>query len=352
MSSRDLVITLILLEARKHGLNYWNSNPAPNLSYSQIKKYGLPEGQHGVEAVLYRLFESEILDRRMKSQFSFYVSWVYTKMTRDAHDPIHCASHQSCFNRPDHCKSHKYCQIKPQEWFPEPKAGNLELKSNDRPSLRHFPPSPFPVEMVAKKTPSYRTGDRSEALTSADEILNLAKELLSTDDFDRAIKLSTMLVSSKTVKRTAIEELVELAAPPPKRPMSYAQHEIQFLPRWTRDALRYLGDYVDVVAKHLTYELWKDSAPGNAPLGASIALLETRKALPDSILTWLKTYNSFIYRPAKHDFRLPGGRKLHRFTSQETVLTLFVTLKLVEMLKQYSHCNRELNCHFEAVLQR
>jgi len=69
--------------------------------------------------------------------------------------------------------------------------------------------------MVAKKTSSYRTGDRSEALTSADEILNLAKELLSTDDFDRAIKLSTMLVSSKTVKRTAIEELVELAAPPP-----------------------------------------------------------------------------------------------------------------------------------------
>jgi hypothetical protein len=34
---------------------------------------------------------------------------------------------------------------------------------------------------------------------------------------------------------------------------SYAQHELQFLPRWTRDAIRDLGDYIDILAKHLVF---------------------------------------------------------------------------------------------------
>jgi len=122
----------------------------------------------------------------------------------------------------------------------------------------------------------YRTGDPSEALTSSAEILNLAKQVLSETDFSNAMKLSVMLVSSKSVKRSAIEELTVLVAPPPKRPMYYAQHEIQFLPRWTRNAIRYLGDYVDLVCKHLVYELYKVTL-GNAPLGAKISFLEERR---------------------------------------------------------------------------
>ena len=190
----------------------------------------------------------------------------------------------------------------------------------------------------------YKTGNSSEALTSSPEILGLARQVLSEEQYNRATKLSIMLVSSKSVKRDAIQELTTLVAPPPKRPMYYAQHEMRLLPRWTRDAIRYLGDYVDLVCKHVVQELLK-TQPRNAPLGATIDLLEKRTALHDNILTWLKTYNQFLYRPGKHDFQLPRGRSVHRFTSQETVLTAFVTLRLVEILKQYSHCSHEMNCH-------
>lgn len=118
LTNRELIVGLILAEARKFGLNYWNCNPS-SLSYSQIEKYGLPEGQHGVEAILFDMFATNRLDSRMKRQFSYYGSWVYTMMVRDPHDPVHCTSHQSCFDRPDHCKIHKYCQIKPKHWYPE-----------------------------------------------------------------------------------------------------------------------------------------------------------------------------------------------------------------------------------------
>ena len=196
----------------------------------------------------------------------------------------------------------------------------------------------------------YRTGDSSEALTASPEILGLARQVLSETDFNRAMTLSVMLVSSKSVKKSAIEELVNLVGSSPKRPMSYAQHEIQFLPRWTRDAIRYLGDYVDIVCKHLVHELSKARGPANAPLGVTIKLIEARKVLPGDILTWLKTYNEFLYRPGKHDFHLPEGRKMHRFTSQEAVLTAFVTLRLVEILKQYSKCTPDMNCHFDNLI--
>lgn len=196
----------------------------------------------------------------------------------------------------------------------------------------------------------YRTGNSSEALTASPEIMELAGQVLSEADFNRAQNLSVMLVSSKSVKESAIEELVNLVGSSPKRPMYYAQYEIRFLPRWTRDAIRYFGDYVDLVSKHLLYELSKAPGSGNTPLGVTIKMLEDRKALPDNVIAWLKTYNVFLYRPGKHDFRLPEGRKMHRFTSQEVVLTAFVTLKLVGLLKQYSKCTPDMNCHFDKLI--
>ena len=120
MTNRELIVGLILNEARGQGLNYWNCHPSPHLTHSLIVKHGIPDGQHGIEAVLFDLFTTGRLDSRMRGQFSYYVSWVYTLMVEDPHDPIHCASHQSCFSRSDHCKVHKYCQIKPKSWYPEP----------------------------------------------------------------------------------------------------------------------------------------------------------------------------------------------------------------------------------------
>lgn len=49
----------------------------------------------------------------------------------------------------------------------------------------------------------------------------------------------------------------------------------------------------------------------------------------------LKRYNSFLYCPGKHDFKVPPGRG-HRFTSKEVVLTAFITMKLAADIKKIS----------------
>lgn len=85
---------------------------------------------------------------------------------------------------------------------------------------------------------SYRTGIIEEALLASQEVEELARDLLSEEEYEKANEIAIMLVSSKPQKRKAVFELVKLVAPPPKRPLYYAQHELQFLPRWTRDAIR------------------------------------------------------------------------------------------------------------------
>ena len=65
----------------------------------------------------------------------------------------------------------------------------------------------------------------------------------------------------------------------------------------------------------------------------------------DNLISWLKRYNSFIYRPGKHDFRLPYNRRGHRFTSREVVLTAFVTINLANRIREITKCSPELNCH-------
>ena len=46
-------------------------------------------------------------------------------------------------------------------------------------------------------------------------------------------------------------------------------------------------------------------------------------------------YDSFLYQPSKHDFRMPKGRS-HRFASTGAVLTAFVTIELAEEVKERS----------------
>src|SRR4029077_4772621 len=121
MNNRELVVRLLLAQCRRQGLNYWNCDPSPHLSYSRIEEFGIPEGQHGIEAVLYEMFKSGRIDPGFRGMFSRYVSWAHALIARDdPHDPIHCAAHESCFTRPDHCQIHKYCQTKPKRWYPEP----------------------------------------------------------------------------------------------------------------------------------------------------------------------------------------------------------------------------------------
>ena len=138
-----------------------------------------------------------------------------------------------------------------------------------------------------------KTGDTSEALLASNDILSLAKEILIEGIYLEAEKLATMLVGPPSQKKSARATLQAVLLPPPKRPIYYLAHELEFLPRWTREALRILAD-------------------------------------------WLYRYNKFLYRDAKHDFKLPHGRKEHRFTSREVVLCLFITKELSNRLTKLS----------------
>ena len=133
----------------------------------------------------------------------------------------------------------------------------------------------------------------------------------------------------------AIRRLTTLVSPPPKRPLYYAQHEMEFLPRWTRDGIRYLGDYIDVLVKHLAFQLSGDERSAKQSLGPCIEMInrgQNRTSYAE-LIGLLKRYNSFLYRPGKHDFKLPGDRKGHRFTSREVVLTAYVTMNLATRIR-------------------
>jgi hypothetical protein len=198
----------------------------------------------------------------------------------------------------------------------------------------------------------YKTARKGEATIASEEITALAKDILTKKEFDRAIELSFLIASSKAQKQKAIRELKELVAPPPKRPIYYAQYELGFLPRWTRDSIRYLGDYVDDLIKHLAFLLTKNTRVCGHPLGANIIAIEPAKyGIDPKLIDWLKRYNSFLYRPGKHDFSTPPGRS-HRFTSMEVVLTAFVTMRLAEVLRKLTACDPHLDCHCRPPLIR
>jgi hypothetical protein len=182
----------------------------------------------------------------------------------------------------------------------------------------------------------YLTGNKSEILWALPIVRELAEEILPPSQLDEAEEISFMLAGTKRQKREAIRRLREIVAPPPKRPLYYAQNEMVCLPRWTRDGIRYLGDYIDLLVKALAFELTKDPRCKQSSLGVNIHKLSPKKhGLPEELVDRLKKYNSFLYQPGKHDFAIQRGRS-HRFTSKEVVLTAFITMKLADDIKKLS----------------
>jgi len=187
----------------------------------------------------------------------------------------------------------------------------------------------------------WKTGDISEALDALPEIIELAKNVLVPIELEKAEKLAEMLVGTKKEKKQAKARLMLLVRPPPKRPLYYCMHEIQFLPRWTRNTMRYLGDYIDMLVKEMTFEFTGKNSARKRSLGANLNRLNPEKhGVSADLLDKLKRYNSFLYSPGKHDFSTPLGRN-HRFTSREVVLTAFVTIKLATQIKSISKLARD-----------
>lgn len=182
----------------------------------------------------------------------------------------------------------------------------------------------------------HRTAKASEHLLADREIVSLAKEILSEREYLEAEELAKRLTKTKREKDSARVKLMELVKPPPKRPVYYAQYEMHRLPRWTRDALRYLGDFIDILVKSAVYEKTRDTRIFHFSLGPAIDKFQIY--WPDSkrLADLLRKYNRFLYRGAKHNFELPKGRKTHRFTSREVVLTAFITMSLADRITAVS----------------
>ena len=91
-----------------------------------------------------------------------------------------------------------------------------------------------------------------EALDISPEVSALARKVLTKAEIEKADSISLMLIGKGT-KNKGIAELRKIVVYRPKRPLSYAYYELGFLPRWTRNAVRYLCDYVDQLCKHWAY---------------------------------------------------------------------------------------------------
>lgn len=194
----------------------------------------------------------------------------------------------------------------------------------------------MPKRLGEAMSSRYLTGNKNEVLCALPVVSELAEDTLSASQLEEAQEISLMLAGSKRLKREAICRLTKMVAPPPKRPLYYAQHELAYLPRWTRDGIRYLGDYIDLLVKAMAFEFTKDSRCMQSSLGINIRKLSSKKhGIPQELLDKLTRYNSFLYQPGKHDFNIPNGRN-HRFTSKEVVLTAFITMKLADDIVKLS----------------
>lgn len=197
--------------------------------------------------------------------------------------------------------------------------------------------------IISKK---HKTGIKEEAMSVLPEIKKLASDVLTEDELTEADETSEMLIRSEKERKLAVEKLKTLVGKVPKRPLYYLNMELDFLPHWTRDSVKYSGDYLDILVKHLVFYTTNDHKDRNLPMGP--ALQKVKKYghnIDDQLISDLIEYNSISYVPAKHNFSLPEGRKDHRFSSKEVVLTVFVAMKLGKAIMDITRCEPQLNCH-------
>jgi hypothetical protein len=149
-----------------------------------------------------------------------------------------------------------------------------------------------------------------------------------------ADKLSEDLCNGKKTREMARIILMNVVKPPPKRPLYYCHYEIRFLPRWTRNIVRYLGDYIDLLERMA----WKKFAQEKYKPGISPKLLreKLKKFIPGELFEKIEEYDKLFWRPSKHDFNVDESLRRNRFTSRETVYCIFITLELADRIKKFA----------------
>ena len=184
-----------------------------------------------------------------------------------------------------------------------------------------------------------------EALDISPEVSALAGKVLTEVEIEKADNISLMLVGKRT-KSKGILELRNIVGYRPIRPLYYAYFELTYLPHWTRDAVRYLCDYVDQLCKHWAYICTLNEAALKVSMGKSLAIIKksTGEKYSD-LINILEEFNKVFYVPAKHDFTLPEGRMEHRITSKEVVYTAFITMNIAHVVREITECEPEMECH-------
>jgi hypothetical protein len=159
-------------------------------------------------------------------------------------------------------------------------------------------------------------------------ILILAKETLSQEEINESERITEQLLSNK-LKDFAIRKLMSLIGVKPKRPLYYLNHELNFLPEYTRTTIFYAGSYIALLVQYLAQE---NSIKYYLTLGSHLS--KARALLGEKLYNDLFNYNKFIYVPAKHEFNFTD--KPHLFSAKETVITLMITLNLAKKIVELS----------------
>jgi len=194
---------------------------------------------------------------------------------------------------------------------------------------------PYEVGAAGRLRGYFRTMKKEDTLLAEPQIVSLAKGLLSKEKYAEAEKLSKTLMGSSQDRDAARTTLASIVVPPPKRPIYYCQYEMQFLPYWSRDILRDLGDFVDMLVKAAVYERTNAADVFDRTLAQAIDQFEQHLPSHMQLVNWLRKYNQLLYSPKSASERVPYPDQ-HRFTVRETVLIIFVTMHLADKITAIS----------------
>jgi hypothetical protein len=167
----------------------------------------------------------------------------------------------------------------------------------------------------------------------ADEIASLSHDVLLPQEYEDAEQVTQAILAGGRQKKMALGYLQTKTYVRPKRPMYYVRElYIPQLPYYTREMMNYLGAYLDQMVRYAAEDHYHGFLYIRRPMGPNIRSL-TGIVSPEK-QDQLTRFNKYIYIPAKHDFDVQNRE--HRFTVREVVLTIFVTMKLCEYLKNIS----------------
>jgi hypothetical protein len=195
---------------------------------------------------------------------------------------------------------------------------------------------PYEVGAAGRLRGYFRTMRKTEALVAEPHIVSLAKELLPERRYEKAETLSKMLVGSEKDSNAARIALARIVVPPPKRPIYYCKYEMQFLPYKSRDILRDMGDFVDMLVKAAVYERTNSAKVFDRTLAQTIGEFEKYFPSHPQLLKWLSEFNQFLFTPRVADERIQHHGNKHRFTLRETVLVILVAMHLANKITAIS----------------